>query len=91
MPRHLFFAREPSLLFAESAAAASDGAATSESLSVDPPEWVHILPKPDKDGLIYSRDNRAKLVWMAEALPSAADAARLRPGQPLDVTLGSGS
>jgi hypothetical protein len=41
--------------------------------------------------LIYSRDNRAKLVWMAEALPSAADAARLRPGQPLDVTLGSGS
>jgi len=41
--------------------------------------------------LIYSRDNRAKLVWMAEAVPSAADAARLRPGQPLDVTLGSGS
>lgn len=41
--------------------------------------------------LIYSRDNRAKLVWMAEAVPSAADAARLRPGQPLDVTLGGGS
>lgn len=41
--------------------------------------------------LIYNRDNRAKLVWLAEAVPSPADAARLRPGQPLDVSLGDGS
>lgn len=40
--------------------------------------------------LIYSRDNRAKLVWLAEAVPGPADASRLRPGQPLDVTLGGG-
>ncbi|MBV8659647.1 MAG: HlyD family efflux transporter periplasmic adaptor subunit [Burkholderiales bacterium] len=37
--------------------------------------------------VIYSKDIRAKLVWMAEAVPAPADAARLRPGQPVDVTL----
>jgi len=37
--------------------------------------------------VIYSKENRAKLVWMAEAVPALADAARLRPGQPVDVTL----
>lgn len=37
--------------------------------------------------LIYSKENRAKLVWMAEAVPSAADAAKLRPGQPVDVVM----
>lgn len=35
--------------------------------------------------VIYSRENRTKLVFMVEARPAAADAARLRPGQPLDV------
>jgi HlyD family secretion protein len=38
--------------------------------------------------LIYSKENRAKLVFMVEALPvSADDAKRLHPGQPLDVRL----
>ncbi len=37
--------------------------------------------------VIYSRDNRAKLVFMVEARPAPADAARLHPGQPLDVKL----
>jgi HlyD family secretion protein len=37
--------------------------------------------------LIYSRENRASLVFMAEARPSPADAARLHPGQPLEVRL----
>ncbi|WP_034607086.1 HlyD family secretion protein [Chitinimonas koreensis] len=37
--------------------------------------------------LIYSKENRAKLVFLAEATPlAAADAARLPPGLPLDVT-----
>lgn len=36
--------------------------------------------------VIYSNAQRAKLVFLVEARPvSAADAARLRPGQPLDV------
>ena len=37
--------------------------------------------------LIYSRENRASLVFLVEARPSAGDAARLHPGQPLEVRL----
>ena len=37
--------------------------------------------------IIYSKDSRAKLVFMIEARPSPEDGARLRPGQPVDVTL----
>ncbi len=37
--------------------------------------------------VIYSREQRAKLMYLVEAQPSAADAVRLRPGQPLDVTV----
>ena len=37
--------------------------------------------------VIYSKDSRAKLVFMVEARPAPADAARLHPGQPVDVTL----
>lgn len=35
--------------------------------------------------VIYSNAQRSKLVFLVEAKPAAADAARLRPGQPLDV------
>lgn len=35
--------------------------------------------------VIYNKDNRSRLVWLAEAVPSPADALRLRPGQPVDV------
>lgn len=35
--------------------------------------------------VIYSNAQRSKLVFMVEALPQPADAARLKPGQPLDV------
>jgi len=35
--------------------------------------------------VIYSNAQRAKLVFMVEARPGAADAPRLKPGQPLDV------
>ena len=37
--------------------------------------------------VIYSRDNRARLVYMVEAGFSPADAMNLRPGQPVDVKL----
>jgi HlyD family secretion protein len=37
--------------------------------------------------VIYSKDNRAKLVFLVEAKPAAQDATRLHPGQPVDVTL----
>jgi HlyD family secretion protein len=35
--------------------------------------------------VIYSNAQRSKLVFLVEARPAPADAARLRPGQPLDV------
>ena len=37
--------------------------------------------------VIYSKDNRAKLVFLAEARPAAEDATKLHPGQPVDVKL----
>lgn len=37
--------------------------------------------------IIYSKENRAALVFMVEARPSAEDARRLHPGQPLEVHL----
>ena len=37
--------------------------------------------------VIYSRESRAKLVFLVEARPSPADAVKLHPGQPVDVTL----
>ena len=38
--------------------------------------------------VIYSRDSKAKLVYLVEARPAPADAARLRPGQPVEVVVG---
>jgi HlyD family secretion protein len=37
--------------------------------------------------VLFNRENRAKLVYMVEAKFSPADAADLRPGQPVDVAL----
>jgi len=37
--------------------------------------------------IIYSNETRAKLVFMVEARPSVENAVRLRPGQPVAVTL----
>ncbi|WP_027800823.1 HlyD family secretion protein [Paraburkholderia dilworthii] len=37
--------------------------------------------------VIYSNESRAKLVFMIEAHPSAADATKLHPGQPVTVAL----
>lgn len=37
--------------------------------------------------VIYSRESRNKLVFLVEARPSVEDAVRLRPGQPVDITL----
>jgi HlyD family secretion protein len=37
--------------------------------------------------VIYSKDNRAKLVFLVEAKPSPQDAVKLHPGQPMDVRL----
>jgi len=39
--------------------------------------------------VLYSKENRAKLVFLVEARPVSEVAARLNPGQPVDVTLSS--
>ena len=36
---------------------------------------------------LYSKENRAKLVYLVEAKPAASIAVRLNPGQPVDITL----
>jgi HlyD family secretion protein len=41
--------------------------------------------------IIYSKENRANLVFMLEAKPSAANAMKLHPGMPLEVRLPSSS
>jgi HlyD family secretion protein len=37
--------------------------------------------------VLYSKENRAKLVYLVEANPAPGDALKLHPGQPVDVTL----
>jgi HlyD family secretion protein len=37
--------------------------------------------------VLYSRENRAKLVYRVDARPAPADAGKLHPGQPVDVSL----
>lgn len=37
--------------------------------------------------IIYSRESRAKLVFLVEARPDPRDAAKLHPGQPVDVRI----
>jgi HlyD family secretion protein len=49
-----------------------------------------ISPQPEyTPPIIYSRENRAKLVFMIEAVFDPQTAARLHPGQPVDVRIGS--
>jgi HlyD family secretion protein len=37
--------------------------------------------------VIYSRESRARLVFLVEAKPLPGEVTRLHPGQPVDVTL----
>jgi HlyD family secretion protein len=60
-----------------------DGCAASIAATVS-----YISPKSEfTPPVIYSKESRAKLVFMIEAVPGAADATKLKPGQPLDVAL----
>ena len=62
---------------------ACDGCAAPVAAAV-----TYIAPQAEfTPPVIYSKDSRAKLVFLAEARPEPADAAKLHPGQPVDVTL----
>ena len=62
-----------------------DGAAKNYSATVNYISTQAEFTPP----VIYNRENRAKLVYMIEAKFSPADAAELRPGQPVDVEFNS--
>jgi HlyD family secretion protein len=61
----------------------ADGAARAVSATVNYISTQAEYTPP----VIFSRETRANLVFMIEAKFSAADAAELRPGQPVDVEL----
>ncbi len=67
----------------EKVAVSFDGAAKNYSATVNYISTQAEFTPP----VLYNRENRAKLVYMIEAQFSAADAADLRPGQPVDVTV----
>lgn len=57
------------------------GAALPANVSYIAPQAEYTPP------VIYSQENRAKLVFLIEARLAAADAVKLHPGQPVDVRL----
>ena len=57
-----------------------DGGELMATISFISPQAEYTPP------VIYSRDSRSKLVYLVEARPDPATAARLKPGQPLEVT-----
>jgi HlyD family secretion protein len=57
-----------------------DGGELPATISFISPQAEYTPP------VIYSRDSRSKLVYLIEARPDPTDAARLKPGQPLEVT-----
>jgi HlyD family secretion protein len=88
-PRNLkvrFFvpqARLPQIKTGETVSVSPDGAAHPLSAAVNYISTQAEYTPP----VIFSRETRANLVFMIEAKFSPADAAALRPGQPVDVTL----
>lgn len=81
-----FFVAEPqlsSLALGRAVTLACDGCGAPLAATIS-----YIAPSAEFTApLIYSRENRASLVFMVEARPAPADAVRLHPGQPLEVRL----
>jgi len=80
-----FFVPEPvagRIKLGQKVAANCDGCGTpiAATVSFVAPDAEYTPP------VIYSKETRAKLVFMVEARLEAADAVRLKPGQPVDVT-----
>ena len=73
----------PRIKAGESVSVTFDGATTNYSATVNYISKQAEFTPP----VLYNRENRAKLVYMIEAKFSPADAAQLRPGQPVDVKL----
>jgi HlyD family secretion protein len=82
--RMRFFVPEPALgalRIGQKISASCDGCAAPVPATI-----TFIAPQAEfTPPVIYSRDSRAKLVFLVEARPSAEDAVKLHPGQPLEV------
>jgi HlyD family secretion protein len=76
-------AKLPQIKVGETVSVQADGAARAISATVNYISTQAEYTPP----VIYSRETRAELVFMIEAKFSVADAAALRPGQPVDVEL----
>lgn len=81
-----FFVPEPRLgavKVGQKVSLACDGCAAAMGATIS-----FIAPQAEfTPPVIYSKDSRAKLVFLVEARPADADAVKLHPGQPIDVTL----
>lgn len=79
-----FFVPEPqlgALRLGQSVVVACDGCPAAI-----PARITFVSPRAEfTPPVIYSRENRAKLVFLIEARPAPEDAPKLHPGQPLDV------
>jgi len=73
----------PQIKIGEAVSVSFDGAAKNYSATVNYISTQNEFTPP----VLYNRENRAKLIYMIEAGFSPADAAQLRPGQPVDVKL----
>jgi HlyD family secretion protein len=73
----------PRIKTGENVSVTFDGATKSYSATVNYISTQAEFTPP----VLYNRENRAKLIFMIEAKFSPADAAELRPGQPVDVKL----
>lgn len=90
MPRfaaqsHTFFLRDPKLLLAELPDV--DAAAEAEAANLAKvPEWVNVLPAPDAEGKIFSRDGRVLNIDDLEKLAARSNKAlkKQKGGGPVD-------
>ena len=73
----------PRIKTGETVAVSFDGAAKNYSATINYISTQAEFTPP----VLYNRENRAKLIFMVEAKFSPADAAELRPGQPVDVKI----
>jgi HlyD family secretion protein len=76
-------AKLPQIKVGETVAVQADGAARAVNATLNYISTQAEYTPP----VIYSRETRAELVFMIEAKFSPADAAALRPGQPVDVEI----
>ena len=81
-----FFVPEPALAtlrIGQKVTVGCDGCAAPIASSI-----TFISPQAEfTPPVIYSKENRAKLVFLIEAQPSPGDAVKLHPGQPVEVRL----